>query len=450
MSAETAPSDDRGAAALELLAALYPAPLVAVAGGAGGSSARAAWTAIPSAESPRLLVPVTRPSAATRMMRRQLTGRRLRTRVARTGLSVAMSTGALMLLPRTRITVTGPADAASIEEPLRRVLGIDDLCLTMPVGPARSNRKPVLQVADRAGRVRAFAKVGHNALTANLVRREGEALRRLEAEPLRDVRVPRALACLSWEGREVLVLEPLDIPLRRLAGQDGERRLLDVVRAISDVGGRRVVDWGRTPTGPRCLSGWRGSAGRRKGFAARSSTSTPRCRSPRVPGTETSTPGTSRSSPGRARCGTGSASRRASRWDSTSCTTSCTDRSPPGASLRGWPPSDWSRSPLPRSRRWAWSRRQPTWWPAPTWSPGLPLPGRRPGGRRGRPGEGARLADTRTRGGAGMSGPVVVAVLSHRDPSLLQSPRRPDPRRRQHGGPGPPRPARRAARPGAE
>ena len=247
MSTETASSDDRGAAALELLAALYPAPLVAVAGGAAGRSARAAWTAIPSAESPRLLVPVTRPSAATRMMRRQLTGRRLRTRVARTGLSVAMSTGALMLLPRTRITVTGPADAASIEEPLRRVLGIDDLCLTMPVGPARSNRKPVLQVADRAGRVRAFAKVGHNALTANLVRGEGEALRRLEAEPLRDVRVPRALACLSWEGREVLVLEPLDIPSRRLAGQDGERRLLDVVRAISDVGGRRVVDWGTHP-----------------------------------------------------------------------------------------------------------------------------------------------------------------------------------------------------------
>jgi hypothetical protein len=238
---------DRGSAAVDLLSALYPAPLQVRVAPAERTGARSTWTAIPSAHNPRILVPLAGRAAATRMLRRQLTGQRLRTRVARAGLSVAMGSGALGRLPQLRLTVTGPDDAPSIEEPLREVLGVHQLHLTMPVGPARANRKPVLQVADEHGRVLAFAKVGHNELTRRLVRGEGDALRGLESEPLRGVRAPRALACLSWAGQEVLVLEPLDIPARRLSGDAAWRRLVTVVDEIAGIGGRATVDWQEHP-----------------------------------------------------------------------------------------------------------------------------------------------------------------------------------------------------------
>ena len=237
---------DRGAAAVELLTALYPAPLEVRVSPNGREPSRASWIAIPSAQNPRLLVPVAGPVASTRMMRRQLTGRRLRTRVARGGLSLAMGSGSLGRLARLRITVDGPG-ASSIEEPLRGVLGVEDLRLAMPIGPARANRKPVLQVADSAGRVRAFVKVGHNPLTSRLVRQEGEALRTIESQPLRDIRAPRALACLQWGGNEVLVLEPLDIPSRRLTGEAGRQRLLTVVQEVAGIDGRGPVDWQEHP-----------------------------------------------------------------------------------------------------------------------------------------------------------------------------------------------------------
>ncbi len=247
MNASTTGQTDRGAAAVELLAALYPPPLEVRVSQGVGESTRASWIAIPSAQSPRLLVPGAGPAATTRMMRRQLTGRRLRTRVARGGLSLAMGSGSLGRLAQLRIAVAGPADAPSIEEPLRRVLGVDDLRLAMPIGPARANRKPVLQVADAAGRVRAFVKVGHNPLTSRLVRQEGEALRRIESEPLRDIRAPQVLASLQWGGNEVLVLEPLDIPSRRLTGEAGRERLLKVVQEVARIGGRSPVDWQQHP-----------------------------------------------------------------------------------------------------------------------------------------------------------------------------------------------------------
>ncbi len=174
-------------AAVDLLAALYPPPFAVQAGagrfGAAPTVTKAAWAAIPSVENPKLLVPLGSRSASIRTMRRQLNGRRLRTRMARAGLTLATGTGALMRMPRLRIAVAGPSDAPSIEDPLREVLGVDDVRLTMPVGPPRSNRKPVLQVTDGSGHVLAFAKVGHNPLTQRLVRQEGDALRALRERP---------------------------------------------------------------------------------------------------------------------------------------------------------------------------------------------------------------------------------------------------------------------------
>jgi hypothetical protein len=238
---------DREAAAIDLLAALYPEPCTVLVAPDGMTPVRAGWTAIPSAANPRLLVPDTGRAAAARTVRRQLTGRRLRTRAARAGLSLAVASGALARLPRLRVAVAGPGSAPSIEDPLRRVLGVEELALTLPIGPPRSNRKPVLQVTDRSGRVLAFAKVGHLPLTRRLVRREREALLALEDARPDGVRFPRLLASLTWSGHDVVVLEPLAVPTRRLTGQAARRRLLALVRELAAVGGVSVVDWGAHP-----------------------------------------------------------------------------------------------------------------------------------------------------------------------------------------------------------
>ncbi|CAN5300462.1 hypothetical protein BH24ACT12_BH24ACT12_28260 [soil metagenome] len=240
-------TSDRGVAAADLLRALYPAPLDVEVAAKPSDQVRAVWTAVPSADSPRLLVPAGIGRVAARMARRQLTGRRVRTRIARAGLSVAMGTGMLGHVSWLRVAVTGPAEAPCIEDPLCQVLGVDHVRLTLPVGPARANRKAVLQVTDRAGRVLAFAKVGHNELTQRLVRHEGEVLRELEATVLRAVLAPRPLASVTWAGLEIVVLEPLEIPARRASGDERRQRLLAVVREVSGVGGRSVLAWGQHP-----------------------------------------------------------------------------------------------------------------------------------------------------------------------------------------------------------
>ena len=245
----TTARSDRAAAAVQLLGVLYPEPLRVVVGGdASAPDLRATWLALPAAREPRLLVPAAGARASTRSLRRQLSGRRLRTRVARVGLGAAVATGLPSRLSSLRIAVRGPADAACVEDPLREALGVGTVRLTLPIGPARANRKPVLQVGDAAGRVLAFAKVGHNPLTRALVRHEADALERLATGlDAQQVRVPSRIAATRWRDLETLVMEAIDIPSRRLTGADARERLVQVVAAVAAVGARPAVAWGRHP-----------------------------------------------------------------------------------------------------------------------------------------------------------------------------------------------------------
>ena len=60
-----------------LVAENLPAPREGRVAPAERTGARSTWTAIPSAHNPRILVPLAGRAAATRMLRRQLTGQRL-------------------------------------------------------------------------------------------------------------------------------------------------------------------------------------------------------------------------------------------------------------------------------------------------------------------------------------------------------------------------------------
>ena len=109
--------------------------------------------------------------------------------------------------PVLRIPVTA-SDADSIEKYLATCLGTE-VRVGVLLGTRRANQKPVLQVFDRSGALIAYAKVGHNALTAALVEREAEALTTISRLAPRSFQAPRVLHLGQWSGLEVLVISPL-------------------------------------------------------------------------------------------------------------------------------------------------------------------------------------------------------------------------------------------------
>ncbi len=155
-------------------------------------------------------------------------------------------------LDQLSIGVAGPVEAPSLAARLADVLGVDGVCLSMPIGPARANRKPVVQVTDREGNVLAYCKVGHDPLTTALVAHETEALRAVAAARP-DFRAPAVLAGFEWLGGAAAVLEPLAIPAERLTGEEETNRLVDLVVQIAGIASTDVVPWRDHPHRDRLL-----------------------------------------------------------------------------------------------------------------------------------------------------------------------------------------------------
>jgi hypothetical protein len=83
------------------------------------------------------------------------------------------------------------------------------------LGTRRVNQKPVLQVFRVDGTILGYAKVGHNDLTAELVRREADALVTVGSHRPQSFRLPRLLHHGRWAGLEVLVVSPLTVGPRK-------------------------------------------------------------------------------------------------------------------------------------------------------------------------------------------------------------------------------------------
>jgi hypothetical protein len=127
--------------------------------------------------------------------------------------AVASRAFALAGWPMLRIPVSDPG-ADSIESYLGRFLETE-VRVGVLLGTRRANQKPVLQVFDRDGELVAYAKVGHNELTAALVQRETESLTTLSRLGARSFEVPRVLHHGQWSGLEVLLISPLSTDRRR-------------------------------------------------------------------------------------------------------------------------------------------------------------------------------------------------------------------------------------------
>ena len=194
----------------EVLDLLYPAPC-ATDGTPGEPIAE--YLVVPDARRPRLLVPSASRKVAAAAVRRYAEPQSRAARLKREAVVAALRTGASGMLLRDRVRVTGPAEE-SIDGYLRATLG-RDLAVSVHIGPARANRKPVLQLISPDGDTFGFGKLGAGPLTQRLVRAETSALTALGRSGLTKLTVPRVLHAGEWRGLQVLVQSALPVWLPR-------------------------------------------------------------------------------------------------------------------------------------------------------------------------------------------------------------------------------------------
>jgi hypothetical protein len=181
----------------------------------------------PSRRRPRLLVPADLPGSSA-MVRRLGADRSQLAAPARSALewSLRSRTIALTRWPMLRVRGTDP-EADSIEHHLSESLGTE-VRVGILLGTRRVNQKPVLQIFRHDGMILGYAKVGHNDLTAALVRREADALATVAALLPHSFRPPRVLHHARWAGLEVLVTSPLTTnrrPVTRAAQLSAAREI---------------------------------------------------------------------------------------------------------------------------------------------------------------------------------------------------------------------------------
>jgi hypothetical protein len=194
----------------EVLELLYPAPC-ATDGRPGTPIAE--YVVVPDARRPRLLVPSGSRRVAAAAVRRYAEPQSRTAKLKRDAVVAVLRSGASSVLLRDRIRVTGPSEE-SIDGHLRDALG-RDLSVSIHIGPARANRKPVLQLISPGGDTFGFAKLGTGPLTQRLVRAETNALTALGTAGLTKLTVPRVLHAGQWRGLQVLVQSALPVWLPR-------------------------------------------------------------------------------------------------------------------------------------------------------------------------------------------------------------------------------------------
>ncbi|GAA0500482.1 hypothetical protein Ade02nite_27800 [Paractinoplanes deccanensis] len=211
----------------EVLDLLYPQPCRT--DGSPGTPI-AEYLVVPDARRPRLLVPAMSRRVAASAVRRYAEPQSRAARLKREAVVAAVRTGASGVLLRDRIRVTGPYSQC-IDGHLSEALG-RELAVSVHIGPARANRKPVLQLLSPDGETFGFTKLGTGPLTQHLVRAEAAALTALGNSGLTKLTVPRVLHAGEWRGLQVLVQSALPVWLPR--APLSRRRL---VAAMLDIAG---------------------------------------------------------------------------------------------------------------------------------------------------------------------------------------------------------------------
>jgi hypothetical protein len=171
--------------------------------------------AVPDAARARLVVPVQRRAAAAAVSRYSAA---LRSEEVAQRLAVSAAiraVGPVMLRDRVRIESPGRDHLAGV---VAEVVG-RPVSLSLGIGTARANRKPVLGAFDEAGEPVAFVKLGDNEVARSHVAAEADALEQLGSRTWSVVRPPELLDRREWRGMLVVVMSALrPVPWQ---GRDG-------------------------------------------------------------------------------------------------------------------------------------------------------------------------------------------------------------------------------------
>ncbi len=138
----------------------------------------------------------------------------------------------------TRDYLVPSGDEDHLVDHLSEVMGTP-LAAGVHLGPPRANRKPVLTLVTGTGEIVAFAKLGVDVLTDQLVAREAQTLRELPRPTPHPLVVPTLLHRGRWRGHELMVMSPVAIP-RRPRDPD-PASLVAAVRAVFTLGCERAV-----------------------------------------------------------------------------------------------------------------------------------------------------------------------------------------------------------------
>ena len=178
------------------------------------------YSVFPDLEHPRLLIgagsTVARAAALARVNehsgRLSIAARRTAAGLTRFGLDriVARSTVTVSVDPTMVAAPPGERAPITLAEYLTEALDEPGLHLAATIGPLRPNQKPVLQLGTADGELIAYAKIGWNPPTRDLVDHEAAVLDRLSVQRLHEIVVPVVLHHGNWRGMSVLVTAPLN------------------------------------------------------------------------------------------------------------------------------------------------------------------------------------------------------------------------------------------------
>ena len=190
------------------------------------STTAAAMLLLPSKQ-PRLVLPADRGRGAREVARALHDGSAATARMRRAAVQTAAWVGF-----RSQDLPSPPLFEAVLSH-----LPPGDYVYGVHFGPPRANRKPVMAIANRDGEVVAFAKVGVDTLTDDLVSCEAAALGSLPA--MSSVDAPRVVATGQLDGHPYSVMTPVAHSDRRVADAKGlvARAQVEVATANAGTGG---------------------------------------------------------------------------------------------------------------------------------------------------------------------------------------------------------------------